>query len=116
MALDLQLTVMSSNPRNMATFQFFSMAAAAIVDFKNFQIFNGRNVQEGLTASLCQISMKPLQPQPRYRDFSIFQDGGRHHLGFSKFQKRWGRSRGSNYVIMPNFVEIAQNANEICKF
>ena len=30
----LQLMAMSSNPCNMAIFQFFSMAAAAIVDFK----------------------------------------------------------------------------------
>ena len=34
-ALDLlQLMAMSSNPCNMAIFQFFSMAAAPIVDFK----------------------------------------------------------------------------------
>ena len=73
-ALDLlQLMAMSSNPCNMAIFQFFSMATAAIVDFQNFQIFIGWNVQEGQTASLFQISLKSLQPQPRYRDFSIFQ-------------------------------------------
>jgi len=28
--------------------------------------------------------MKSLQPQPKYRDFSIFQDGSRRHLGFLK--------------------------------
>ena len=32
----LQLMVMSSNPCNMAVFQLFRMAAAAIVDFKIF--------------------------------------------------------------------------------
>ena len=73
-ALDLlQLMAMSSNACNMAIFQIFSMTAAAIVDFKIFQNFNGWNVQEGQTTSLCQISLKSLQPQPRYRDFSIFQ-------------------------------------------
>ena len=37
-ALDLlQLMAMSSNPCNMTIFQFFSMAAAAIVDFKIFK-------------------------------------------------------------------------------
>ena len=37
-ALDLiQLMAMSSNPCNMALFQFFSIAAAAIVDFKIFK-------------------------------------------------------------------------------
>ena len=34
MALDLQLTVVSSDPCNMAIFLFFKMAAAAIMDFK----------------------------------------------------------------------------------
>ena len=35
-ALDLQLTVMSSNLCNMAIFRFFKMAAAAILDFLKF--------------------------------------------------------------------------------
>ena len=30
-----------------------------------------------------QISSKSLELWPRYGDFSIFQDGGRSHLGFS---------------------------------
>ena len=64
----LQLMAMSSNPCNMAIFQFFSMAAAAILDFKNFKF---------LTV---------------------------------------GRSRASNCIILPNFVEIARNAAKICKF
>ena len=72
-ALDLlQLMATSSNPCNMAIFQFFSMAAAAIVDIKIFKFFNGWKVQQGQTASLCQILLKLLQLQPRYRDFSIF--------------------------------------------
>jgi len=29
-----------------------------------------------------QIYTTPLELRPRYRDFSIFQDGGRHHRGF----------------------------------
>jgi len=29
---------------------------------------------------------KSLEPQPRYGDFSILQDGGRRHLGFLKFE------------------------------
>ena len=57
---DLQNILWVSYDYLMAIFQFFSMAAAAIV-------------QEGQTASLCQISLKSLQPQPRYRDFSIFR-------------------------------------------
>ena len=54
--------------------------------FLKFQFLNGQNGQEGGTASLCQILSKSLQPWPRYRDFSIFQDGGLRILGFSKFE------------------------------
>ena len=47
---------------------------------------NGQNGREGGTASLCQILSKSLEPRPRYRDFSNFQDGGCRHFGFLKFQ------------------------------
>ena len=33
--------------RDMAIFQFFKMAVAAILDFLKFEIFNGRDAQEG---------------------------------------------------------------------
>ena len=82
----LQLMAMSSNPCNMAIFQFFSMAAAAIVDFKIFKFFDGWNVPEGQTASLCQISLKSAKTRPRYRDLSIFQDGSAAILDFKNFK------------------------------
>jgi len=53
-----------------------------------FQIsifFTGRMAEEGQTASPCQIWSKSIKKRPRYGDFSIFQDGGRRHLGFFKF-------------------------------
>jgi len=53
------------------------MAAAAILDFQYFKLFNGRNRQGGRTAPACQISWKSVEPRPKYDDFSIFQDGGR---------------------------------------
>ena len=59
--------------------------------FLKFQFFNGQNGQAGGTASLCQNWLKSLQPRPRYRDFSNFQDGGRRHVGFLKFQIFNGR-------------------------
>ena len=68
-ALDLQLTVMSSNPCHMAIFRFFKMATIAILDFE-----------------------KKLHFQ------------------------RPERSIVQNYVIMPNFVEIAGTAAEISQF
>ena len=54
--------------------------------FSKFQFFNRQNGQAGVTAPLCQILLKSLQPRPRYDDFSNFQDGGRRHVGFLKFQ------------------------------
>ena len=57
-----------------------------------FQIFNGRNAEEGRTASPCQIWSKSVKTRPRYGDFSIFQDGGRRHLGFLKFKTFNGRT------------------------
>ena len=70
-ALDLQLTVMSSNLCNMAIFRFFNMAAAVILILK----FHGRTRQDGRTASLSQISTKPLQLRPTYGDFFNFSRG-----------------------------------------
>ena len=54
----------------------------AIFRFSNFADFNGRNAQEGQTAAPCQISLKSIEPQSRFGDLSIFQYGGRRHLGF----------------------------------
>ena len=51
-----------------------------------FQLFKGRSAEEGRTASPCQIWSKSAIPRPRYGDYSIFQDGGRRHLGFFNFQ------------------------------
>jgi len=47
------------------------MAAAAILDFQKWEIFNGRDGQEGETALVCQISSKSLEPPPRYVGFNI---------------------------------------------
>ena len=46
-ALDLQLTVMNLNPCNTATFQFFKMAAAAILDFQKFEFLTVGRVTSG---------------------------------------------------------------------
>ena len=43
--------------------------------FSKFKFFNGWNGQEGQTASLCQISSKSIQPQPRYVSFNIMLVG-----------------------------------------
>jgi len=40
--------------------------------FLKFQIFDGRNGQEGRTASARQIPSKLVKLQPRYGNFSVF--------------------------------------------
>ena len=55
-AFDLQLTVVSSNPRNMATFQVFSMAAAAIVGFKIFKFLTVGRSRGTISTNLTKVS------------------------------------------------------------
>ena len=77
-ASPIQILQRSVQPfRRYGRFSIFKMAAAAILFFRKFQIFNGWDAQEGRTASACQILSKSLKTRPRYGDFSIFQDGGR---------------------------------------
>ena len=45
-----------------------------------------------------------------------FQDGGRRHRGFSKFQIFNRLTKGSNCIIMSNFVKITRSAAEIWQF
>jgi len=69
----------SNHGGDMAIFRFLKMAATAILDFSNF---NNRNAQKGGAASPSQILSKSVKPQQRNGNFSIFQAGGRRHIGF----------------------------------
>jgi len=51
--------------------------------------------------SLCQISSKSVKPTPRYGDFSIFQDGGRLHLGFLNIKNFNGRNAHEGGTASP---------------
>ena len=70
--------------------------------FVKFSIFNGQDGQEVRNASSCQISQYRLN---RGRDMAIFFE-------ISNFLRSQGL-KGSNCIIMPNFVEIVQTAAEI---
>ena len=59
------------------------MADVRHLGFSNVENFNLRSHSEDQYASLYQISRRSVR---RYGRFSIFQDGGRRHLGFWKFQ------------------------------
>jgi len=70
----------------MVIFRLFKNDGRRYHGFLNFYIINGRMAQEGRTASPYQIWSKSVKTGPRYGDYSISQDGGRHHLGFSNFK------------------------------
>jgi len=61
--------------------------------------WNGR---EGQTASACQIFWRLVQLSPRYGDFSTFQDDGRRHLGFLKFEFFNGRTAQEGQTASPS--------------
>ena len=71
----------------MAIFQFFKMAAVRHLGFSKVGNFNFQSYSEAQYASPYQISRRLVKPFRRYGRFSIFQDGGRRHLGFRKFRK-----------------------------
>ena len=120
----------------MAIFRFFKMAAAAILDFRNFKFLTVgavKRVEMHQRAKFCQNRIN------RGRDMAIFRFfkmAAAAILDFENFkfltvravkrvelhhrakfrQNRTKRSRGPNYVTMPNFVEIGPNAAEILQF
>jgi len=61
-------------------FPFFKM----VVNFRNLKKIKGGNGWSNCIT--VPISSKSLEPWPRYRDFSIFQNGNRRYLGISKFE------------------------------
>jgi len=57
----------------------------------------------------------PLKLLPVLSDY--FHNGGRHHLGFSKFRNvKGGRVKRSMCITVPNFVAIGQTVAEIWRF
>ena len=78
--------------RDMAIFRFFKMAAAAILAFSNFKFLTVGRLKMAELGRRAKFGSKSLKMRPRYGDFSIFQDGGRRHLGFFKFQIFNGRT------------------------
>jgi len=90
-ASDLQLTVTSLNPCNMAIFRFFKMSAAI-----------GGNGQECRTTSLCQILSN------RGRDIAIFVFFSKWRLPLSWILNflnflRSNTPRRSSHFTVPNF-------------
>jgi len=81
---------------------------------RNFKFQNGQKDQY---ASSCQISRRSVKPLLRYADFSIFQDGGRRHVKFSKCKNlRGGKVKGSKRITVPNLMAIGELVFEIWRF
>ena len=70
---------------DMADFRFFKMATAAILDFGNFKFLTVGAVKRVELHHLAKFSSKSAQMRLIYGYFYIFENGGRHHLGFLKF-------------------------------
>jgi len=62
------------------------MAAIRHLGFLNLENFNRQHMGGSKYAYPYQISLRSIEPLLRCGDFSIFQDGGRRHLGFLKFK------------------------------
>ena len=98
--------------RRYVSFRFLKMASPLSCIFKILMV--GR-VHGGRTPSECQISSKSVKPQLRYGDFSMFQDGGRRHLGFLKFQIfndrdcQEGRTASSRQIASKSVATFRQN-------
>ena len=84
-------------------FQFFKMTAAVILDVKNFTFLTVGTVT---TFEIHHRSKFRHNRLNRWRDMAIFD------LIFLTV----GRSRGSDCINMPNFVEITQTAADVWPF
>jgi len=62
------------------------MAAVRHLELLKVGNFNFLSASEAKYVSSYQICRRSVEPFQRYGRFSIFQDGGRRHLGFWKFQ------------------------------
>jgi len=82
----------------MAIFRFFKMAAAAILDFSNFKFLTVARLKR---AELRRRAKLGGNPSKRGRDMAIFQDGGRRHRGFFKFQMFNGRTAEEGRTVSP---------------
>jgi len=71
---------------DVAIFRIFKMTTAAILDFWNRKILLDIRVVRVETHQHAKFLSKSVNRSQRYYNFSIFQDGGRRHLGLSNSQ------------------------------
>ena len=105
--------------RRYVSFPFFKMAATTILDFRNFKLLTVgmvKRVELQQHARFCQNRLNCGRDMAIFRFFKmaapswIFED----FWNFKFFTI--GTLRGSNCIVMPNFVEIALSAADIMDF
>ena len=74
----------SNRGGDMAISRLFKMAAAAILDCQNFKLLTFGRLK-GVEVRR-QIWSKSVKMRRKYNNFSIFEDGGRRHIGFLNFK------------------------------
>jgi len=98
----------------MAIFEFFKIAAAAILDFSNLKFLNVRNAQEGRTASPCKFGRNPSNRGRNMAIFRFFKMAAAAILHFSNFIfLTIARLRKAELRRLPNLVEIGETVAEI---
>ena len=77
----------SNRCEDIAIFMICHMVAAAILNFKKFEILmGGISAGGGQYASSCQISSKSVKRLQRYGDLTVLKMAAVRHLGFVKFE------------------------------
>jgi len=76
----------------MAIFQLFKMTDMLSWIFKFLKFLVLRRLKMVELHHRAKFWLKSVKMWPRYGDFSIFQDGGRRHIGFLKFEIFSGRT------------------------
>jgi len=96
------------------------MAAAAILDFLIFENLTVGTLKRAKMRHRVKFRRsQSVIPRPKYGNFSILQDGGRRHLGFSKFlifNSRRPQEGRNVSPCMPDLVEIGGTYAEIWRF
>jgi len=80
----------------MASFRFSNMAAAAILDFKNWKFLAVRKIKRVVLYHRAKFRKNWSNYGQHMAIFRFFKDGGRRHLGFSNFVdfNRWNAEDG----------------------
>jgi len=102
---------------DIADFRFSRWRPSAILDFQKLEISTPSPVRRPNVRHHAKFRGGRSNRSRDMADFRLFKMAAAAILDFGNFKFLMvGRSRGSNCVCAPNFVEIAQTAAEIWRF